>query len=386
MRIVVVSHALVQEASRARWRRLAERSDVTVTLLVPARWTSSWFGGSQVWRPKAVEDGRFRVIPVPLTSRGNWYRYLFRSLDAHLRELRPDVLFVVQEELTLVLQQMLVYRRIWAPAAKLVFFSWNNLGVPSRSRLARLFWSRVAAGADAAVAGSTEIRRVLQRAGFRKPIHIQTEIGIDEEKFRPDERSRCATRSELGLQGFVIGFSGRLVDEKGVLDLADALAGLSGDWTALFVGDGALRTELEARAQAGGWRNRLRITGLVEVEAMPSLMRAMDCLVLPSRTTGSWKEQFGLVLAQAMACGTPVIGSSSGAIPEVIGDAGMVFPEGEAGVLRDRIERLRGDDALRASMARDGIERSRRYFSASGLADDTYAFFSSLLDRSEGAS
>ena len=64
---------------------------------------------------------------------------------------------------------------------------------------------------------------------------------------------------------------------------------------------------------------------------MPALYREMDVLVLPSRTTPTWAEQFGKVLCEALLCGTPVIGSSSGEIPWVVTTTGggLVYPEGD---------------------------------------------------------
>jgi glycosyltransferase involved in cell wall biosynthesis len=76
------------------------------------------------------------------------------------------------------------------------------------------------------------------------------------------------------------------------------------------------------------------------MEAVPRLMNALDVLVLPSRTTPTWKEQFGRVIIEAHACGVPVIGSDSGAIPEVIGPAGLTFPEGNIAALADSIMTL----------------------------------------------
>jgi len=383
VKVAVVSHAQVQHGSRARWRRLAEAHDADVTILVPALWKSDWFGVDQVWRPEPVDDGRFHVRPIPTTNSWNWSRYLFRSIDAELRRVRPDIIYVVQEELTLVLQQMMLYRSVWARSAKLVFFSWNNLRIAPRSRPGKAAWARVRGGTDAAIAGTEEIRDVLMRAGYRKPIHVQTEIGIDGTVFHPDAASRERMRRELRLSGFVIGFSGRLVAEKGVRDLVAALDGLVGDWSVLLVGDGALREEIAAAADRGGWRDRLVLTGHVELDVMPELLRSMDCLVLPSRTTPAWKEQFGLVLAQAMACGVPVIGSDSGAIPEVVGDAGDLFPEGDASALRRCLVRMRDEPEWRATAARRGMARAAQRFSADGLASDTFRFFSRLLGGTE---
>ncbi len=383
MRVLVISHAMVQGASRARWRRLAERHPVEVTLLVPASWRTTWFGEECVWTPEPVQDGRFRVMPVSVTDPSNWSRYLLRSLDAHLREIRPDVIYVVQEESTFVLQQVLLYRSLWARRAKLLFFSWNNVAIGDRTWRSRLLWRRVCSRCDAAIGGNREVERVLRGAGFTRPVYVQTEIGIDEDIFRPDSARREEMRARLGLDGFVVGFAGRVTEAKGVTDLARAMEGLPGRWTLLLIGDGDLREPVESRARTRGWGDRLRVTGQVDIAEMPQWFQPLDCLVLPSRTTPGWKEQFGLVLAQAMACRVPVIGSDSGAIPEVIGDAGLVFPEGDVAALRACLVRLMEDPARREDLAAAGYRRCLAHFASRPLADETYELFGRLLGQGQ---
>jgi glycosyltransferase involved in cell wall biosynthesis len=97
--------------------------------------------------------------------------------------------------------------------------------------------------------------------------------------------------------------------------------------------------------------------------------RRMDVLVLPSRTTHKWKEQFGRVLVEAMASSTPVIGSDSGEIPNVIGDAGLVYPEGDARALAHEITRIRKDEDLHHELVAKGLERVRNYYTWTRIAE-----------------
>ena len=90
-------------------------------------------------------------------------------------------------------------------------------------------------------------------------------------------------------------------------------------------------------------------------------MQSLDILVLPSLTTRTWKEQFGRVLVEGMAAGCVIIGSDSGAIPEVIGDAGIIVPEGNPEALADAIVRVRDDRHLRNSLRETGYTRARRF-------------------------
>ncbi|MBC7239486.1 MAG: glycosyltransferase, partial [Chloroflexi bacterium] len=92
-----------------------------------------------------------------------------------------------------------------------------------------------------------------------------------------------------------------------------------------------------------------------------------------------WKEQFGRVLIEAMACGVPVVGSDSGEIPHVIGEAGLIFPEGDALLLRRCLERLQQDMAFRQDLARRGRERVLQHYTQAQIAAQTVAFYREVL-------
>jgi glycosyltransferase involved in cell wall biosynthesis len=114
---------------------------------------------------------------------------------------------------------------------------------------------------------------------------------------------------------------------------------------------------------------------------MPQQLAKMDTLVLPSRTEVFWKEQFGRVLVEAMACGVPVVGSDSGEIPHVIADAGIVVPEGDPHALALALLRLRGDEGLRRSFIAKGHARVERLYSIDAVLPMYQEFFSRLASR-----
>jgi glycosyltransferase involved in cell wall biosynthesis len=184
-----------------------------------------------------------------------------------------------------------------------------------------------------------------------------------------------------GIAAHVIGYVGRMVEEKGVVDLSAAFEALPESLGAqlLLVGDGVLRKPIEERLRRRGLDQRVFFTGRIPFHHVPSHLKCMDVLVLPSRTTGKWKEQFGHVLAEAMASGVPVIGSDSGAIPEVVGDAGLIFPEGNTGSLTDCLIRLIGNDTLREDLALRGRERVSCLYADETVAQQTYQFYRDLL-------
>jgi glycosyltransferase involved in cell wall biosynthesis len=167
-------------------------------------------------------------------------------------------------------------------------------------------------------------------------------------------------------EAFVVGYAGRLVPEKGLDILIDAAAGI--DVVVRLVGNGPQREALEARAARRAVV--LEIDTMVKHDDMATAYAGFDVLVLPSRTTRSWVEQFGRVLVEALSCGVPVVGSDSGEIPWVIGSTGggIVVPEGDVRALRQALVRLRDSPALRRELAERGGERSRALFSVDAVA------------------
>jgi glycosyltransferase involved in cell wall biosynthesis len=213
---------------------------------------------------------------------------------------------------------------------------------------------------------------------------IQTQIGVDEDYFHPDTRERERIRSKLELNGFVVGFVGRIIWEKGVLDIANAIGRLPEDVHFLVVGRGNDMNRLMDIASKSGWEKRLRLIGQVSHADVPSYMRAMDCLVLGSRTTEGWVDTFPNVVAQAMATGLPVIGSNSGAIPFMLGDRGLLFQEGSVDEIVEHVMSLRSDEILRLRMGESLRERALSEFCVGGINGRLMEFLQSVVRKKEG--
>jgi len=139
---------------------------------------------------------------------------------------------------------------------------------------------------------------------------------------------------KISLNSKIIGYVGRFVEEKGIKDLIEAFLKLDLDAVLIFIGDGQLRSWLEETS-----KNHPNIIVLPpqKSEDLAYFYKIIDVLVLPSKTTKSWKEQFGRVLIEAMASGVKVVGSNSGAIPEVINGCGAIFKEGDVDDLKNAI-------------------------------------------------
>ena len=139
--------------------------------------------------------------------------------------------------------------------------------------------------------------------------------------------------------------------------LLTALRELPGHYQCLIAGDGPQLDELHAWMEQPGLKGRVFYMGLLPRTTLLQFYRTLDCLAVPSLTFPKWKEQFGGVLADGMALGLPLIGSDSGAIPEVIGPAGLIVPENDPGALAAAIEQLCRQPDLRQQFAAAGRER-----------------------------
>jgi glycosyltransferase involved in cell wall biosynthesis len=174
-------------------------------------------------------------------------------------------------------------------------------------------------------------------------------------------------RSELGFgPGDVVGlYLGRLIPDKGVASLIGALA-----WARRMPGGERLRLVIAGEGPASGDLRRLvhgygleevvSFSGQVDPETRRHLLASADFLALPSLAVPGWLEQFGRVIPEAFAFGLPVIGSASGAIPEVIGDAGLTAPPGDFGALAGALLEMAGDEA-RGALAARARSRARLY-------------------------
>jgi glycosyltransferase involved in cell wall biosynthesis len=112
---------------------------------------------------------------------------------------------------------------------------------------------------------------------------------------------------------------------------------------------------------------------------MPDYLRQMDALVLSSRTLPGWKEQFGRVLIEAMSCTVPVVGSDSGEIPNVVGPAGLLFPEGDIGALRAHLLELMQSPQRRQELGRLGRERVLQQFTQTQVAARTVDVYHEMV-------
>lgn len=371
MRVLMVSKALVTGVYQKKVEELAKLPGIDLRVIVPPLWREDRVGDIPLQR--RYTEG-YDLVVENMRFNGHHHVHYYPGLGRQVREFRPDLVHIDEEPYNLVAAHATFHAR--RAGAKTVFFAWQNLYrryPPPFSSFERYCYR----AASAAIVGNHDAGVVLRRKGFRKPLVLIPQFGVDPDFYRPIEARRRP------IDGPVVGYMGRVVPEKGIDTLIEAVARVPSRPMLRIVGSGTGRVDLELLAERLGVRDRVRFESSVPGERVPDVLNELDVLVLPSRSRPNWTEQFGRILVEAMACGVPVIGSNSGEIPNVIDEAGLVFPEGDAEALADRIRRIieNPDDAR--ELGRLGRQRVLENYTQQQIARQTYDLYQRILAAGE---
>lgn len=364
MRVVMLSKALVVGAYQQKLYEIAALGDIDLVAIVPPAWRD----GARLQRLERRPAEGYRLLITPIAWNGRFHWHYYPRLPGLLRELRPDLLHIDEEPYNLATFHAL--RAARRAGARALFFSWQNI---ARAYPPPFRWmERYAyAHAEAAIAGTPSAAGVLREKGYAGPLTIIPQFGVDPQIFSPRPRPPNPV--------WTVGYAGRLVEEKGLRILLDALERLGDDWRLALAGSGPLREEIRRWFTARGILDRLDLREHLDSRLMPEFLNGLDVLVLPSLTRPNWKEQFGRVLVEAMACGVPVIGSDSGEIPAVIAEAGLIFPEGRAEALAERLDTLRRDETRSRGLAMAGRQRVLAHYTQARIAEQTVDLYRQIL-------
>jgi len=374
MRVLRIAHSSLTPTLRQRERALVRCfPEVDLEVITTERWREAEID------VEATADDLFPVSMARtyFSKHIQLFAYDPRPIIKALRKHRPQLIDISHEPYSIACAEVLMLCSLFARGVPIVLQTNQNIFhnyPPPFSWLERYALKRVAA----AYACSETVVEVLRAKGFDKPAPIVT-FGVDTEAFRPKSPDLQRTAGPLTL-----GYVGRLIPGKGLKVLAEALGQVKDkDWQFLVVGDGPEREEFERILASSGVLNRVRFTGAISFSEVPPLFHEIDVLVLPTETTSRVREQFGRVLVEAMASAVPVIGSTCGAIPEVIGDAGLVVQEGDAASLAGAIRQMLSDQGLRERLAKAGLARVQRY-SWERVAEATYHLYQDALRSGVG--
>lgn len=380
MRVLRVSHSAVVDEWRGRERAL-EAAGVDVALLSARRWHA---GGTEV----ALEPREGEQVAGVRTIGRHPALFVYdpRPIWRALGEPR-DVLDIHEEPFALATAEVLLLRALRRGARRtpVVLYTAQNIRkrYPVPFRWLERWALRVASGISAC---NIEAARIAEDKGFAGRARV-IPLGVDEARFSPADAAsgRVATRSDASrdqaADTIVVGFLGRLVPEKGLLVLLDAVA-RDPRLRLRIGGSGPLGAELAERGEAATLAGRIELVGAVDPDDVVAFYRTLDVLAVPSLPTPEWTEQFGRVAVEAMACGVPVVSSDAGALPDVVGGAGIVVPAGDAVALAAALAEAGGSRS--AELRASGFARAAAC-SWTAVARDYLDLYRSVLHEASAA-
>jgi glycosyltransferase involved in cell wall biosynthesis len=375
MKILYVGHTYTVRANHAKIAALAKQPGVEITLVTPHAWKGPLYENkADRFDTALAKNVDHQILRAYLIGKEGAYFFGPRIFSI-IAKLQPDVVHVEQGPYGIVYTQILLALKLLSPRSRALFFTWWNLPYVPKGikRLTERFNLRNSA---AAVAGNIAALDILRKHKFSNPIHVLPQLGIEVETM-PQFRAR----NEI----FTIGYAGRISEEKGVLDLVTAAGQMAQkDIRLYFVGAGEALDSVKREAAYRG----------IDFEHHPAVrndelqhhLAKMDVLVLPSRSTPEWVEQFGHILLEAMAVGLPVVGSSSGEIPNVIGDGGLIFDESNVEHLAQALDSLAQDETKRQKLAQVGFNRARDLFSNDLIARKQFGLYEIMIAEKDAKS
>ena len=204
---------------------------------------------------------------------------------------------------------------------------------------------------DGSVGWQDRVKRWVIRAGW--PVAISRAVAdalpVPSALIGTPYDDRLFRRLPGAARGGDLVFLGRLVSDKGVPLLLDALAALGREGLRpqlTVVGNGPEAGDLRRRTSELGLDGQVAFAGVQTGEALARTLNAHRIMVIPSR----WPEPFGVVALEGIACGCVAVGSGNGGLPDAIGPCGLLFPNGDAGALAGCLRRLLADDRLVAGL------------------------------------
>jgi len=362
-RLLTIGHSYVVALNRALMREIQARGEWEVTVLAP-----EFFHGDLRSLEMEPEPAGSRLKVKPIACRfSKKIHFFFYDRRELRRALSEDFDYFYLWEEPYIVAGFQVARELQRLGKPYSIFTAQNI-VKNYPWPFSYFEKRSLRGSNAVWPCGVTVDEVLQKKGFGDLHREVVPLAVDLERFRSVQLSaRDVLKDKLGLRGEkTIGFMGRFTPEKGCrvfMRACDELLKERGN-TVLMIGSGPLENEI--RSWGARYGERVKVISLVHA-AVPTVLPVMDVILCPSQPTSFWLEQFGRMIVEAMACGVPVVGSRSGEIPFVIGDAGLVVdPQDVAGWV-EAAQKILSQDILAKSLQNKGVARAED-FSANHLA------------------
>lgn len=359
MKVLFIGYDFLLENNRRLLNEITDfPKNIQIKVLVPHLWKERTRNNSLIeFEGSRPENYEITTGHIMFAGRDSVHFY-YSGLLKTILSFKPDVIYVWQEPWSLVLFQVTIIKSFLMPQCKIVFRT-SETAERKRALPFRIIERYNFMHSSCAVAITHNAKQVLADKGYEKHITV-TPHAIDIEFFRPKDSKHM--RKRLGLYKTVIGYIGAFTKQKGIETLIDSFAWIQ-NAQLLLVGDGPHKEEIEEKIHSIGLQERVVMVPKIAHYEVPDYMSCIDIFVLPSISIHNDNERFGRVLIEAMACGVPVIGSSSGEIPNVIGQEGLIFEEGNEKDLSEKLSKLLNDPAYRKFLGEKGKFKAMSSFS-----------------------
>ncbi len=376
-RLLVVSHACVTPVNQLLFVALEEEyPQLEITVLVPGNWKNEYTGKN--WDIQLHPRFKGRLVKLPVWISGHISLHFYRrDLEDLLDQFRPNWIYLDEEPWAVVTQQV---ARINMSRYKAPFLFHTNQNINKKYPWPfSTFEQWVYRHASHALPVGEEAAQVLRDKGYENPSTVFP-YGIDETVYKPLDAEAQSLRQQYHCtERFIFGFLGRLAEEKGVNHLIDAFYQLRNKNSVLsslwIIGSGPESERLKQQAHSLGLAAPdIQFIDNVRHEEAPRYLSAFDVCVMPSLTRPFWKEQFGRVIIEALACKTAIIGSDSGEIPHLIGKlhGGLVFPEGDTPALAEKMAQFLMNPQQLKQCIETSYAQVHRHYTNSQLARGFY--------------
>jgi glycosyltransferase involved in cell wall biosynthesis len=374
LKVLFISHAYVVGVNQGKLQAIAQVPGVEVALLAPSNWQAIEWN-----RPLPLETPypniKIYSAPVAFSGRVGAHFYAPWVIWKTIRDFNPDIIQVEVEVFSLCAFEIALLARI--AGKPIVIFGWEN----QLRQLHPMRWQTcqfVLKTAGAIIPGNQDGADIMHKWGYQGLVEVMPQIGVDPEFFTPAVPTESAT--------FRIGFLGRLDKSKGIDLIFMAAAQLRDQGInsqIILCGSGVEEPTLRALAESLQITNLITWRGAVPHKEAPAELSKFDVLVLPSRSTPTWREQFGHVLIEAMSMGIPVVGSDCGEIPNVIGRPDLVFPEENAEALANILAKLISDVSWREAVGSYGLERVSQLYSHDKIAQRLIDLWHTVITQND---
>jgi glycosyltransferase involved in cell wall biosynthesis len=373
LKILFISHAYVVGVNQGKLDAIAQIPGVEVALLAPSNWKAlEWNRALPLETP--YPNIKTYSAPVAFTGRVGAHFYAPWVIWNVIQDFKPDIIQVEAEVFSICAFETAMIARV--TGKPFVVFGWEN----QLRQLPQARWQTcqfVLKNASAIISGNQDGAEIMKKWGYQGILEVMPQMGVDPEFFASSSKS---TAPELTT--FRVGFLGRLDRSKGIDLIFAAVAKLRDQGInsqIILCGSGNEEPVLRTLAAELHITDLITWRGAVPHKEAPAELSNFDVLVLPSRSTSTWREQFGHVLIEAMSMGIPVIGSDCGEIPNVVGRADLVFPEENVEALTNILSKLINDVSWRQAAGQYGLDRVNQLYSHKKIAQRLITLWHTVL-------